>query len=114
MPYVAATLNNLGALVSDDSSRRTEAEALYKEALKDYRELAKANPSVYLPDVARTLGGVGRGLLHWGNPEHARVNLKEAADIIRPFAERDPGLFGGLRDAIAADLAQAEAAGKKH
>ena len=114
LPDVATTLNNLGNLASVDSSRRTEAEALYQEALKDYRELAKANPSVYLPDVARTLGGVGRGLLHWGNPEHARVNLKEAADIIRPFAERDPGVFGGLRDAIAAYLAQAEAARKKH
>jgi tetratricopeptide (TPR) repeat protein len=46
-------------LVSDDSSRRTEAESLYSEALTTYRQLAKENPAVYLPDVAMTLNNLG-------------------------------------------------------
>jgi len=56
---VAMTLNNLGNLVSADTSRRIDAEALYSEALTIRRQLAQANPAVYLPNVAGTLNNLG-------------------------------------------------------
>ena len=38
--------------VQADSGGRSEAEALYQEALEIYRQLAQDNPAVYLPDMA--------------------------------------------------------------
>ncbi len=36
-----------------------KAESVYQEVLPAYRELAKANPQAYLPNVARTLNNLG-------------------------------------------------------
>ncbi len=47
--------NNLANFLSDSTQRaRREAEKLYREALKLYRNLSATNPSVYEPDVAMT------------------------------------------------------------
>ncbi|OQW98305.1 MAG: hypothetical protein BWK73_52780 [Thiothrix lacustris] len=104
------TLNNLGALVAADSNRRQAAETLYNEALESYRKLAADNPSVYLPDVVKTLGGFGLAHLQWGEPAKARVYLQEAADIIKPFAAQHPNVYGGLQDGITEWLAEANSA----
>jgi tetratricopeptide (TPR) repeat protein len=51
LPYVAATLNNVGML--DRDQNRIE------EALKTYRELAQKDPQTFLPEVAMTLNNLG-------------------------------------------------------
>jgi tetratricopeptide (TPR) repeat protein len=58
LPYVAATLNNLGILDSEEN-RIAQARMKYAEALKIYRELAQKNPDTYLPHVATTLNNLG-------------------------------------------------------
>ncbi|MCQ2337729.1 MAG: tetratricopeptide repeat protein [Paludibacteraceae bacterium] len=92
LPDVAATLNNLGNLHSDNN-RYEEAEEEYKEALGIYRELAKTNPSAYRPDVAGTLNNLG--VLHWNNNkyEEAEKEYKEALEIRRELAKTNPSAY---------------------
>ncbi len=94
------------AFFLQENNQFKPAEAFYTEALESYRQLAADNPSVYLPDVARTLGGLGLAHLQWGEPVQARVYLQEAADMIKPFAAQHPNVYGGLQDAIQRDLAK--------
>jgi hypothetical protein len=91
--------------VAADSNRRQAAETLYNEALEIRRKLAADNPSVYLPNVVKTLGGFGLAHLQWDEPAQARVYLQEAADLIKPFAAQYPNVYGGLQDAITEMLA---------
>ena len=94
LPYVATTLNNLGLLVAADTRRRGEAEGYFQEALKIKRELAKDNPAVFMPNVANTLSALGLAQLQWQDKQQARVSLQEAADMLRPYAQQAPGVFG--------------------
>jgi tetratricopeptide (TPR) repeat protein len=59
---LAATLNNLGVLDSDQG-RMKEARKEYAEALQIRRELAQKNPETHQPDVAATLGAIPPGAL---------------------------------------------------
>jgi tetratricopeptide (TPR) repeat protein len=52
LPYVAATLNDLGILDSDQN-RIEEARKEYEEALKIYEAFAKQNPEHFTTDVKR-------------------------------------------------------------
>ncbi|WP_423787669.1 tetratricopeptide repeat protein, partial [Klebsiella pneumoniae] len=53
------------------TERMKEAEAAYQEALSTFRELAKANPEAYLPNVAMTLSSLA-------NLYRATERMKEA------------------------------------
>jgi tetratricopeptide (TPR) repeat protein len=46
LPYVAMTLNNLGALHGEEN-RMAEARTAYEESLKIYRVFAKVAPAAY-------------------------------------------------------------------
>jgi tetratricopeptide (TPR) repeat protein len=52
------TLDSLGDLYLDRTDY-SEAVKSFQEALKTYRQLALANPQIYLPNVAITLIGLG-------------------------------------------------------
>ncbi|MDO9312698.1 MAG: tetratricopeptide repeat protein, partial [Nitrosomonas sp.] len=85
---------NLGLLVAADSGRRNEAEALYQEALTTYRELAKANSSVGLPYVARTLNNLGLLVAaDSGHRDEAEKHFKEALTIRRDLAKANPSVY---------------------
>jgi hypothetical protein len=80
---MAMTLNGLGNLVSRDSSRRKEAEALVQEALDAYRKLAADNPADYLPDVARMLNNLGNLVSRDSSRRKEADSLFSEAQIIR-------------------------------
>ena len=84
----------MGMLVSADSSRRTEAECLYQEALDIRRQLAAANSLFYSQDVANTLGALGSAYLNWQEPQKALVCLQESASLLAPLAKQYPSIFG--------------------
>ncbi|MGB3918960.1 MAG: tetratricopeptide repeat protein, partial [Thiothrix litoralis] len=87
-------LNNLGNLVQADSQRRTEAETLYRELLTIHRELAKANPALYLPDVAMTLNNLG--LLVAADSQRrkeAETLYREALSSYRELAKANPAMY---------------------
>ncbi len=94
LPDVATTLNNLATLVKGETQRRVEAEKLYKEALTIRRKLAEGNPQVYLPDLANTLGAFGLAYFQWKLPSKAKPLLREATQILSPFAKQLPTVFG--------------------
>ena len=52
MPYVAASLNNLGVL-DRDQNRMEEARKDYEEALNIYEAFAKQDPEEFSSDVKR-------------------------------------------------------------
>ena len=82
------------------------AEKLSTEALDIRRKLAQANPQVYLPDLAGTLGGFGYAYILWEEPDKARLYLAEAANIIDHFAQQHPDVYGGLQKFITNLLAK--------
>jgi tetratricopeptide (TPR) repeat protein len=69
---LAETLNHLGVMYAN-TQRQKEAEDAYTQALEEYRELAKTNPSWYSPNIASTLNNLG-GLYS------DTSRLKESAD----------------------------------
>ncbi len=101
------TLHNLGTLVTADSRRRNEAEKYYQEALKTYRELAKNNPTIYLPYVANTLGAYGFAHLKWQQSKEATTYLYEAEKIFMKLAAQAPQDFEDNLDLIQQLLRQA-------
>jgi len=84
-PHVAATLNNLGILDSQEN-RITEARAKYEEALNIYRELVQKNPETYLPELAATLNNLGM-------LDRAKSRIEEALKIWRELARKDPETY---------------------
>ena len=89
----ATTLNNLGALYRDTQRLKESADA-YAEALQIRRDLAKANPQAYLPDVAATLNNLG--ILYGAEGETAASAgaCNEAANILQQLAADNPDKFG--------------------
>jgi tetratricopeptide (TPR) repeat protein len=81
LPDVAATLNDLGILDSDQN-RIEKARKEFEEALKTYRELAHKEPDIYLRYVAITLNNLG---ILEGTPNR----LEEALKIYRELAQKE-------------------------
>lgn len=113
-PDVATTLNNLAILVADESSRRVEAEKLHQEALSIYRALAQANPVLYQPHVATTLGLYGGKKIIWLDLEAATPLLKEATNILEPFAKQYPSAYGDIQAVFLYMLAQTGLSDSEH
>lgn len=100
LPDVAMTLNNLATLVSDDSSRRQEAEEYCQEAIAIYRTLVQQSPSQYSPDLARILIVTSFLKLELKEYEQAKQLLEEAESLIRPYTEQQPNIWGEFIEII--------------
>jgi tetratricopeptide (TPR) repeat protein len=91
-PDVAATLNNLGIVLSDlrelDGSRRA-----YEEALAIRRGLAADQPQVYQPDVAATLNNLGTVLRDLRELDGSRRAFEEALGLYRGLAADQPQVY---------------------
>ncbi len=86
------TLNNLGTLYSD-TTRLTEAEKVYAEALGIYRKLAATNPDAYLPDVAMTLNNLGVLYKNTTRLTEAEKVYADALGIYRKLAATNPDAY---------------------
>jgi tetratricopeptide (TPR) repeat protein len=95
---VTLTLNNLGILYSD-TQRFKEGEASHQEALTIRRDLAKANPQAYLPDVATTLSNLGSLYKDTQRFEEGEASHQEALTIRRDLAKANPQAY--LKDVAA-------------
>jgi tetratricopeptide (TPR) repeat protein len=93
LPYVATTLNNLGALYSD-TNKLKEAEEVFQEALKIRRQLSESNPSAYLPYVATILNSLGLFYFSGGRQDEAQKHVKEALELRRGFYKENPSAYG--------------------
>ena len=89
---VAATLNNLGILLSDINELK-QAQEYYEEALQICRELAKQNPEAYLPNVAATLDNLGNLLSDINDLKQAQEYYEEALQIRRELAKQNPKAY---------------------
>ncbi|MCX6580055.1 MAG: tetratricopeptide repeat protein [Candidatus Aminicenantes bacterium] len=89
---MATTLNNLGNLYSN-TTRFTEAEKAYVEALEIYRQLAATNLSAYLPDVANTLNNLGILNINHKKYADALSNFREALSIREKLVVISPPAF---------------------
>jgi len=80
--WVATTLNNLGALLSD-MGRPEEAKTRYERALEIYEALLATDPasSVYQSWVATTLNNLGTLLSDMGNKKGALGCYQKSLDI---------------------------------
>ena len=92
LPYVATTLNNLGALFRD-TQRLDQAQAAYQEALGIRRKLAESNPAAYLPDVALILNNLAVLFYQTQRLDKAEAAYQEALGIRRKLAESDPAAY---------------------
>jgi tetratricopeptide (TPR) repeat protein len=88
----AMTLNNLAVLHSDQNNYE-EALLEYEEALEIYRELAKVNPSTYLPYVAGTLNNLANLHSDQNNYEEALLEYEEALEIRKELAKVNPSTY---------------------
>ncbi len=77
-----------------------QALAATQEAAALYRELARANPQAFLPDLAGSLNNLGAMLSALGRREEAQEAFAEGLRAIRPFAQAYPAAFGDLAAAL--------------
>ena len=91
-PDVAATLNNLGALLYATNDLK-QAQDYYEEALEIHRELAEQNPEAYKPDVATTLNNLGALLYATNDLKQAQDYYEEALEIHRELAKQNPEAY---------------------
>jgi len=92
LPDLAASLNNLGAVLSA-LGRREEALGTTQEAVGRYRELAQRNPDAFLPYLAGSLNNLGMMLSALGRREEALRVTQEAVEIHRELAQENPDAF---------------------
>jgi tetratricopeptide (TPR) repeat protein len=84
---VAITLNNLAVLQKNQNNFSTAATN-YQWALRIYRNLAKGNPSAFLPDVAMTLLNLSIFYLHAEPDKERSLTLaKEVLEIAQQFPQ---------------------------
>jgi len=88
----ACLLNNLGLALSN-LGQREEAIKPSQEAAEIYRQLAEADPQVFLPNLAASLNNLGMMLSNQGRREKAIKPSQEAAEIYRQLAEAEPQVF---------------------
>jgi hypothetical protein len=77
-----------------DLGRREEALAAIEEAVTIRRELARARPDAFLPDLAMSLNNQSADLGDLGRREEALAAIEEAVTIRRELARARPRLFG--------------------
>jgi len=89
--WVAGTLNNLGALLSD-MGRPEDAKTRYERALEMREALLATDPqsSVYQSWVATTLNNLGALLKNMGRPEDAKTRYERALEIYEALLATDP------------------------
>ena len=88
----AASLNNLGAMLSE-LGRREDALAAAQEAVEIRRRLAAERPDAFLPDLAASLNNLGAMLSKLGRREDALAAAQEATGIYRRLAADRPDAF---------------------
>jgi tetratricopeptide (TPR) repeat protein len=90
--WIAATLNNLGALLSN-MGKPDNAKNSYERALKMYEVLLEGDPGnvVYQSDVAMTLNNLGALLSDMGKPDDAKNSYERALKMREALLEGDPG-----------------------
>ena len=85
---LASLSNRLGEL-----GRREEALAASEEAVAIRRELARARPDAFLPDLAMSLNNQSADLADMGRREEALAAIEEAIAIRRSLARAQPDTF---------------------
>ena len=86
------TLHNLGALLFD-MNRIEEAQEDYEESLIISRQLAVANPEVYLGTVADTLDELANLHANQGRNNEALKIFGEALPTYRQLAVQNPEVY---------------------
>lgn len=82
------------ALFLQQHNQFSDSEKLYQEALTICRELAKANPAVYLSDVAMTLNNLGILVkADSGRRDEAEKLYQEALKTYRELAKANPAVY---------------------
>ncbi|MCK9386356.1 MAG: tetratricopeptide repeat protein [Nevskia sp.] len=89
---IALILNNLGALERTENHNDAARQA-YEESLAIYRALARQNPDVYQPDVARGLNNLGELERAENHNDAARQAYEESLAIYRALARQNPDVY---------------------
>jgi tetratricopeptide (TPR) repeat protein len=76
-----------------DLGRREEALAVIEEAATAYRDLARARPDAFLPDLAGALNNQSIQLAGLGRREEALAAIEEAVTTYRDLARTRPDAF---------------------
>src|SRR6516165_11619014 len=76
--------------------RGRKQKGLSSPIIEIYRELVKTDPSVYAPELARTLTNLGDLERRTQHFEQSEKEYNEALSIKRKFATADPGLRSSL------------------
>jgi tetratricopeptide (TPR) repeat protein len=76
-----------------DAHKPDEALTAARRTVDLYRQLAKAKPTVFEPDLARALGNLGAILSGTGQQKEARIATQEAVDRYRRLDEAEPAVF---------------------
>ena len=74
-------LNNASNFLSTDGQRE-EALTAATEAAGLYRDLARARPEAFTPDLATSLNTLANVLSALGRPEEALAAAREATDLV--------------------------------
>jgi tetratricopeptide (TPR) repeat protein len=88
----ALFLNNVANYLSA-LGRREEALAAAQEAVNIRRDLARARPDAFTPDLAGSLNNLANMLSDLGRREEALTAAQEAADFYRDLARARPDAF---------------------
>ena len=88
----ATRLVNLGTWLAD-LGRPEEALAAMEEAVTAYRDLARARPDAFLPDLAMALNNQSVRLADLGRREDALAAIEEAVTAYRDLARERPDAF---------------------
>jgi tetratricopeptide (TPR) repeat protein len=88
----AMFLNNAANFLST-LGRREDALAAATEAVGLYRDLARARPEAFTPDLATSLSNLANGLSELGRREDALAAATEAVTIRRDLARARPEAF---------------------
>ncbi len=91
-PNLAATLNNLGTVLSD-RRELAEAQQAYERALEIRERLAEADPHIFEPNLAATLNNLGNVLRDRRELAEAQQAYERAGKIYERLAEADPHIF---------------------
>ena len=81
------------AILYSTTQRIKEAEATFQEALDIRRQLAKAHPAAYQPDVAVTLIYLANLYSATQRMKEAEAAYREALDIYRQLAKANPAAY---------------------